>query len=130
MEALTDSLRIELRPWHIPVSIVEPGFIATPIWEKSQEVADATFKHLPRQADELYGRVIPAVRETYSHLGKTGTPVEEVANIIVQALTAARPKTRYMVGRGSTLGIPVLERLPDKLRDFLITWWLMKGGLK
>jgi NAD(P)-dependent dehydrogenase (short-subunit alcohol dehydrogenase family) len=130
MEALTDSLRIELRPWHIPVSIVEPGFIATPIWEKSQEVADATFKNLPRQADELYGRVIPAVRETYSHLGKTGTPVEEVAKIIVQALTAARPKTRYMVGRGSTLGIPVLERLPDKLRDFLITWWLMEGGLK
>jgi NAD(P)-dependent dehydrogenase (short-subunit alcohol dehydrogenase family) len=130
MEALTDSLRIELRPWHIPVSIVEPGFITTPIWEKSKEVADTTFKNLPPQADDLYGRAIPAVREVYSHLGRTGTPAEEVAKVIVQALTAARPKTRYMVGRGSRLGIPVLERLPDKLRDFLITWWLMKGSLK
>jgi NAD(P)-dependent dehydrogenase (short-subunit alcohol dehydrogenase family) len=130
MEALTDSLRIELRPWHIPVSIVEPGFIATPIWEKSKEVADATFKNLPSQADHLYGRAIPAVREVYSHLGRTGTPAEEVAKVIVQALTAARPKTRYIVGGGSKLGLTVLERLPDKLRDSLISWWLMKGDLK
>src|SRR5436190_20383212 len=35
LEALTASLRMELRPWHIPVSIIEPGAIATPIWSKA-----------------------------------------------------------------------------------------------
>ncbi len=126
MEALTDALRMELRPWHIHVSIVEPGFIATPIWEKSKEVAGTIFDNLPRQADHMYGPIIPGVRETYSHAGRTGTPAEEVARVIIQALTAARPKTRYIVGRGARLGTSILERLPDKLRDALITWWLTK----
>ncbi len=126
MEALTDALRMELRPWHIHVSIVEPGFIATPIWEKSKEVAGTIFNNLPRQADHMYGTIIPGVRETYSRAGRTGTPAEEVARVIIRALTAARPKPRYTVGRGARLGTSVLERLPDKLRDALITWWLTK----
>ena len=126
MEALTDALRMELRPWHIHVSIVEPGFITTPIWEKSKEVAGTIFNNLPRQAEHMYGTIIPGVRETYSHAGRTGTPAEEVAKVIIRALTAARPKTRYTVGRGARLGTSVLERLPDKLRDTLITWWLTK----
>lgn len=128
MEALTDALRMELRPWHIHVSIIEPGFIATPIWEKSNEAAGAIFNNLPRQADHLYSTITPAVREAYSRVGRTGTPVEEVAKVIVQALTAARPKTRYLVGRGARLGTGILQRLPDRLRDVLITWWLTKGA--
>jgi len=127
MEALTDALRMELRPWHIHVSIVEPGFITTPIWEKSKEVAGTIFNNLPRQAEHMYGTIIPGVRETYSHAGRTGTPAEEVAKVTIRALTAARPKTRYIVGRGARLGTSVLERLPDKLRDALIIRWLTKS---
>jgi NAD(P)-dependent dehydrogenase (short-subunit alcohol dehydrogenase family) len=126
MEALTDALRMELRPWHMHVSIIEPGFIATPIWEKSKEAANAMFDSLPGQADNLYSTIIPAVRERYFQAGKDGTPADEVARVIIQALTAARPKTRYIVGRGARLGTSVLERLPDKLRDALITWWLTR----
>lgn len=127
MEALTDALRMELRPWHIHVSIIEPGFIATPIWEKSKEAASKMFDSLPGQADDLYGTIIPVVREKYLQVGKHGTASGEVARVIVQALTAARPKTRYIVGRGARLGTSVLERLPDKLRDALITWWLTRA---
>jgi NAD(P)-dependent dehydrogenase (short-subunit alcohol dehydrogenase family) len=127
MEALTDALRMELRPWRIHISIIEPGFIATPIWEKAQEAAVSNFNNLPRQADHFYGEAIPSVREMYSHVGRTGTAPEEVARVVIKALTAARPRTRYTVGRGTRLGTNVLERLPDKLRDALITWWLTKG---
>ena len=84
------------------------------------------FDSLPHQADDLYGTIIPDVRERYLQVGKDGTPPDEVARVIVQALTAARPKTRYIVGRGARLGTSVLERLPDKLRDALITWWLTR----
>ena len=126
MEALTDALRMELRPWHIHVSIIEPGFIATPIWEKSKAAASLMFDSLPGQADDLYGTIIPDVRERYLQVGKDGTPPDEVARVIVQALTAAKPKTRYILGRGARLGTSVLERLPDKLRDALITWWLTR----
>ena len=130
MEALTDALRLELRPWHIPVSIIEPGFIATPIWEKSREVADVTFKNLPKEANHLYGMVIPSVRETYAQMGKTGTPVEEVVKVIVHALTSTRPKARYIVGRGSWLGTVLLERLPAQLRDLILVRWLIKRSSK
>lgn len=126
MESLTDSLRLELRPWGIRVSIIEPGFIATPIWEKSITAADDIFKNLPQQAHHLYGMTIPAVLDIATNTGKSGTSAEEVAEAIIHALTAARPKTRYIVGRGARLGTAVLERLPDQLRDFLIAWWLLK----
>lgn len=126
LEALTDALRLELHPWRIPVIIIEPGFIATPIWEKSNEAANTMLTHFPPQADHLYGTIIPIVREKYSHAGRTGTSAEEIANVIIQALTAARPKTRYLAGRGARFGTSVLARLPDKLRDALIAGWLTK----
>lgn len=50
MEGLTDTLRRELSPWGVAVSIVEPGRIATPIWEKSLKVADELLDALPRRA--------------------------------------------------------------------------------
>ncbi len=126
MEALTDALRMELRPWHMHVSIIEPGFIDTPIWEKSKEAASAMLDSLPSQADDLYGTIIPAAREIYLRAGKHGSPPDEVARVVIRALTVARPKTRYLVGRGARLGTIVLERLPDKLRDAMFTWWLTR----
>src|SRR5260370_35712810 len=90
MEALTDALRMELRPWHIHVSIVEPGFIATPICEKSKEAAGTIFNNLPRQADHLHGTIIPGERETYSRAGRPGPPAEQVERVINRSLTAER----------------------------------------
>src|SRR5207237_7486224 len=78
MEALTDALRMELRPWHIHVSNVEPGFITTPIWEKSKEVAGTIFNNLQRQAEHMYGTIIPAVCETYLHTHSSTIHTDEV----------------------------------------------------
>src|SRR5208282_3844521 len=63
LEALTDSLRLELRPWKIHVSIVEPGFIQTPIANKSLAAADAFRGRLPAEALQLYGPSMRAVRD-------------------------------------------------------------------
>src|SRR5258708_15197622 len=82
MEALTDALRMELRPWHMHVSIIEPGFIDTPIWEKSKEAASAMLDSLPSQADDLYGTIIPAARDTYFRAGMHGTHADEVARVV------------------------------------------------
>ena len=126
MEALTDTLRVELRPWGLHVALVEPGGIATPIWERSIAAADETLKLLPPQAMEYYGAAIPAVRAAAARTAKTGTPPVEVAKAVEHALSAARPKTRYLVGRGVRFRAAVIARLPDRLRDALIARQLPK----
>lgn len=117
--ALTDALRIELRPWGIFVSIVEPGAVSTPIWRKGREASDELLAGAPAAADELYGRLIEAIRRGAGVMERTGVPPDDVAKIVEHALTARRPKTRYLVGREARVRA-ALELLPDRLRDRIV----------
>jgi NAD(P)-dependent dehydrogenase (short-subunit alcohol dehydrogenase family) len=127
MEGLTDSLRMELRPWGIAVSIVEPGAIATPIWDKSAAAADAILRDMPPQAQDLYGSMIAAIRTLALSRSKAGVPPAEVASAVAHALTAKRPKTRYLVGRDARIQA-MLQLLPDRLRDGLILGVLSRSA--
>ncbi len=120
MEALTDSLRMELRPWGISVSIVEPGSIATPIWEKAQAAADEILKKLPQQAHDFYDPAIAAVRRAADKTARAGIPPYAVAKAVAHALTAKRPKTRYLVGRDAQLQATLAKVVPDRMRDWLV----------
>jgi NAD(P)-dependent dehydrogenase (short-subunit alcohol dehydrogenase family) len=124
MEALTDSLRLELRPWNIRVSIVEPGTIATPIWRKSLAAADEIARDLPERARQLYGPAIASMRRISA--ARTPIPAQAVAEAVEHALTAKRPRTRYVVGRDARLR-KMLELLPDRTRDWLISRRLRAG---
>lgn len=119
LEALTDALRMELRPWAIAVSIVEPGAVATPIWEKSVARASATMERLPPQARDLYGQALTTMREASERMARGAIPTDRVVAAVVHALTAARPKTRYLVGTDAKVQA-ALRVLPDRLRDRLI----------
>ncbi len=119
LEALTDALRVELLPAGIEVSIIEPGVIATPIWETSLKTADAMMQHLPKQAFDYYGRVIAAVRARALSGTTKGLPPRVVADAVVHALTARRPRTRYLVGRDARFRM-IFQKLPDRMRDRII----------
>ena len=119
MEALTDSLRQELRPWDIHVAIVEPGSIATPIWEKAQAGADDLEKNLPEEAMALYGKAFTAMREAARKFEADGIPPDRVAKFVEHALTAKTPKTRYVVGFDAQVQ-RVITRFPDRIRDRLV----------
>ena len=120
LEALTDSLRLELRPWKIHVSIVEPGFIQTPIVSKSLAAAEALQAQLPPEALELYGPHLRAVRDATEREAAKAAPTEVVVKAVVHALTARRPHTRYAVGAHSGFEISLGRALPDRWRDTLI----------
>ena len=120
LEALTDSLRQELRPWDIGVSIVEPGSIATPIWEKGRAAADELEERLPQAARDLYGDAIDAFRRAVDKRAGAGIPADEVAKAVEHALTAKRPKTRYLVGMDARLPAVLAKVVPDRARDGLI----------
>ena len=123
LEAVTDSLRVELRPWGISVSIVEPGDVATPMWEKGLAVVDEIVKKFPPQALELYG----PVRDVRERFKPHGIPPDQVARAVEHALLARSPKACYLVGRDARI-LSVIRRLPVGIRDWLIARQLPTYG--
>ena len=129
LEAITDSLRMELLPWNIPVSIIEPAYVTTPIWQKSLQAGERTAAMLPPRAHELYGPAIASMRNIVSNIRKTALNSDVSADIVAQAvehaLTARKPRTRYLVGSAALLRV-LLGILPDRTRDHLITQQLFR----
>lgn len=123
LEALTDTMRVELAPWGIQVSAVEPGQIATPIWATSGLAADRMLAAAAATSGgavhELYGERIAGARRMAAS-GNAGLPPLAVAKVIERALTARRPRTRYPVGTDAKIGSAIIARLPDRLRDRLL----------
>jgi NAD(P)-dependent dehydrogenase (short-subunit alcohol dehydrogenase family) len=120
IEAVGDSLRQELRPWGIEVSLIEPGSVATPIWDKGLEEADEISERVPAHHDSLYGAKIERYRETVRKVAARGVAPEQVAEAIEHALTASRPKTRYLIGRQAKIQARLAKVIPDRLFDRLV----------
>ncbi|MGZ4201587.1 MAG: SDR family oxidoreductase [Thermoleophilaceae bacterium] len=120
LEANTDSLRRELRPWGMEVSIVEPGGIATPIWDKARAANEALAARMPPETEQLYGKLIDKIRSQTAELSRTGVPAVKVAEAVAHALTADKPKTRYLVGRDAKMRARMAALLPDRAFDALI----------
>jgi NAD(P)-dependent dehydrogenase (short-subunit alcohol dehydrogenase family) len=91
LEGLSESLRRELLPFGVDVVVVAPGAVATPIWEKADEI-DAT-----AYANTVYAKPMEGLRAYMLALGKAGLPPERIGEAVHTALTAARPKVRYTV---------------------------------
>ncbi len=120
LEAIADSLRIELRPWGIEVALIQPGAIKTPIWSKSREAAEQLFVGMPPQCEELYAAPITALRKMVDKIPSMAIPPERVAKAVTHALEARRPRTRYPVGLDSILGSVLVRVVPDRVRDWVI----------
>lgn len=119
MEALADALRVELLPWDIHVALIEPGMIATPIWQTSIDTALAMLETAPLTVMEYYGGRLGAIRRR-AERGTGGLAPDVVARAIEHALSASRPRTRYMIGRDAKLRLWLERMLPDRARDRVI----------
>jgi NAD(P)-dependent dehydrogenase (short-subunit alcohol dehydrogenase family) len=116
LEAIADSLRLELRPFGIEVSIVQPGSIKTPIWARSAELAASLANGAPAAMGELYGERTTAFGRAARERGARGASADVVARVVEETLTRERPRTRRLVGRDAKLRAG-FELLPDRLRD-------------
>jgi NAD(P)-dependent dehydrogenase (short-subunit alcohol dehydrogenase family) len=125
LEALTDALRLELYPWGIEVSIIEPGAIATPIWDKSMQISLDVESEMPADGRQLYQSAAERIRESVGLSARRAIPTDAVVQAVLHALTARRPKTRYLVGRDAKLRAVMVKWLPDRLQD-----WILKKVLK
>ncbi len=120
LEAISDALRVELRPWGIQVIVIEPGSIRTPIWEKSLEETLQRFSDYPPTAMELYGKYFRRVVDLAAASGRNGLPAEAVSKVVERALIDRSPKARYIVGRGTRYSILAERLAPVWLRDWVI----------
>jgi len=119
LEAMADVLRLELRPFGIEVALIEPGTIATPIWTKPQRSLD----ELPAELAALYRARGERFRALAAARSAKAVPPEAVAAAVEHALTARRPRARYVVGPDARRRARV-ERLPDRLRDRVLERFL------
>jgi NAD(P)-dependent dehydrogenase (short-subunit alcohol dehydrogenase family) len=117
IEAVGDVFRQELRPWGIRVAIVEPGSIDTPIWERGERAADA---HADPRRESLYGQAIERYREVVRQTAERGISPERVAARIEHALSAQRPRTRYLVGIDAKVQARVRPLVPTPVWDRIV----------
>ena len=115
VEGLSESLRREMMLLGIEVIIVAPGPVKTPIWSKAEEVDISVYRNSP------FFPALQRIRKFMLQLGEAGLPAEKIADVIADALTAARPKVRYQITpepiqqlNGSLLPKRMLDRIIAK----------------
>lgn len=126
MEAVSDVLRRELKPWKIKVSLLEPGIINTKIWEKARAQADRNIKEAPDEIFQFYGPLIDQVRNHVEDIEKRAQQPQVVVKAVVHALTATRPKARYRPGPKAWT-TRALSWLPENIQDRMIASYLNWG---
>lgn len=120
MEAISDALRIELRQWSIPVSLVDPGASATAIFGKTLAAIDDVKRTLDERGERAYDEQIDAVRHLVEKTAADAAPASHVAKAVADALTSHKPKTRYLAGKGAYPVAAAARMLPDRLKDLVV----------
>ncbi len=120
VEALTDGLRLELGQAGIHASVIEPGAVKTPIWDKGVAALGDAERTLPKEALDRYGAKLKTFGKVLAHLNDRGVSAELVADAVVDALEAATPKTRYLVGTDAKIRAFIARFLPNRLVDTLV----------
>jgi len=114
LEGLSETLRRELMLFGIDVIIVAPGAVATPIWDKAEEVP------LEPLAATPYGPALRRMRDDALKNGRAGYPPEKVAEVIWTALNTAKPAARYAVVINKLTNWTIPRLLPTRLADRII----------
>ena len=120
LEGMSDSLRRELRPFGIDVAVIEPGSIATEVWDKGQRDGAALVDGMSPRARELYGKRLRSGLKLANRTAGRAIPPDRVAGAIEHALTASRPRTRYVVGADARVQLLLQRALPDRWLDRLL----------
>ena len=126
LEAFTDCLRQELADWGMHVAAVEPGAIDTAMWDKGRQ-DDWSAAASTRDLD-LYGRAYQAFRRFSEKTAAGAVSCDAVSQAIVHALTARRPRTRYLVGTDARVYGRLAMICPTRVMDWLTRKVMGLGG--
>lgn len=124
LEAMSDALRLELAPWGIAVSLVEPGAIQSQIWQRAAMSATRTLRGVAPESLALYEQPLARMQEVMAAAAARAIPAEAVARVVARALTASGPRPRYLVGKDARFRAALKWLLPDRVQDRLLAWFL------
>jgi NAD(P)-dependent dehydrogenase (short-subunit alcohol dehydrogenase family) len=117
LEALADAFRVELRPWGIPVSIVEPDSVKTTIWNKLDDSVSRLNRQVATERGQLYEREMQRIRQQGLKMGRTGISTARVVAVVRRALSSRHPRARYPVGLRTRVAMWAAANLPASLVD-------------
>ncbi|MCG2660197.1 MAG: SDR family oxidoreductase [Kiritimatiellae bacterium] len=121
VEAISDSLRRELRQFGCEVIVLEPGPVKTSIWKKSAANLASWVEGMPAEILELYKKELESFFQMAQKSSQNTIPAEKIARVLLQSLRARKPKTRYVVGDASvSIQAALLPFLSDRILDRLI----------
>jgi len=124
LEAMSDALRLELAPWGIAVTLVEPGAIQSQIWQRATMSATRTLGGVAPESLALYAHPLSRMQDVMAAASARAIPAEAVARVVARALTASSPRARYLVGKDARLRAALKWLLPDRAQDQLLAWFL------
>lgn len=114
---LSDSLRMELAPFGVTVCTIEPGAIYTPAVEKTLGDVEGVIRNLPPAGATRYGDMLRTFTKRAYERERNGSSPDVVAEAIREALTAKKPKIRYVVGKDARQLTTLPRILPDSMLD-------------
>jgi NAD(P)-dependent dehydrogenase (short-subunit alcohol dehydrogenase family) len=117
IDGLANALRPELAPFGVHVALIEPGSIKTRIWEKGIEEGEKLLDSLPEEGRRDYGERLEKMSKLASEMERRGVEPQKVADVVAHALTADKPKTRYVVGLDARVQGALRAALPDRALD-------------
>jgi NAD(P)-dependent dehydrogenase (short-subunit alcohol dehydrogenase family) len=120
IESLADALRMELRPWHIPVSLIEPGPIRTDIWTGILDDHDRMVEQLRDEHRRLYAPQLAGTRKLLGRMQKIAADPSRVTKAVDHALTAKRPKPRYLLDFPSRAQKALIAITPTAVSDAVL----------
>jgi NAD(P)-dependent dehydrogenase (short-subunit alcohol dehydrogenase family) len=120
IEAAADALRMELAPWNIAVVVIEPAQTDTDIWRTADSLLDEAATAMTSEQRGLYARHMTGLKKSIPTSQRLAGPPEKVAAVVEKALTARRPRARYVVGAGPKLQLALVSKLPSAARDSVL----------
>lgn len=127
LNGMAESLRRELLPWGIGVSVLAPATVSTPIWDKAATEVGEVVESLPEEATRLYGDAIGSMRSIVDGAKDAGIPPSAVADAAHHALFSSRPKAEYLVGREAKIMAAASAALPYRVFDKAVLREMAKG---
>lgn len=113
VEGMSESLRRELMLFGIDVIVIGPGPIKTAIWAKGEKVDFSRLGNTP------YLEPMKKMRGMMQAAGASGLPAEDVAQLVLHALTGRKPWTRYTITPGHVTRL-LMSLLPKRVQDRMI----------